>query len=204
MGLSADPAASVETLYRTASRRILATLIRLLGDFELAEDALHDAFQAALEQWPIQGAPQNPQAWLISTGRVKAIDRLRQRPRTQVPLDTLVESPDEAAQELLDRPDTVLADDHRRLIFTCCRPDLPREARTALTLREVCGLTTEEIARAFLVSPPAIALRIVRAKARIREAHLPCEVPPPVWRRSFRWSISFSMKVTRQPGEARW
>ncbi|MBI1397163.1 MAG: RNA polymerase subunit sigma-24 [Betaproteobacteria bacterium] len=166
----------IEDVYRRESRRVLATLIRLLGDFDLAEEALHDAFRAALEQWPRDGLPANPSSWLVSTGRFKAIDGLRRRARFHSLEDhgEQVEAiPDEGSGE----DHACVEDDRLRLVFTCCHPALAPEARIALTLREVCGLTTEEIARAFLVATPALAQRIVRAKAKIREARIPYEVP---------------------------
>ena len=169
----------LEAVYRDESRRILATLIRLLGDFDLAEDALHDAFKAALEQWPRDGVPAQPRAWLVSAGRFKAIDRLRRRARFDTPLDALPDQPAPAGRDIHDQLDESVEDDRLRLIFTCCHPALAPEARVALTLREVCGLTTEEIARAFLTSPPTLAQRIVRAKAKIRAARIPYRVPAP-------------------------
>ena len=166
----------IDALYRSESRRVLATLIRLLGDFDIAEEALHDAFMAAVEQWPVEGVPANPRAWLVSTGRFKAIDRIRRRARFDTSLDDVVEQ-----LEAIPAPDAGdnegVEDDRLRLMFTCCHPALAADAQVALTLREVCGLTTEEIARAHLVTPPAIAQRIVRAKAKIRLARIPYEVP---------------------------
>jgi RNA polymerase sigma-70 factor, ECF subfamily len=172
-------AKQIDFLYRTESRRIFASLVRLLGDFDLAEDALQDAFRVAIERWPTQGVPDNPRAWLISAGRFKAIDGLRRHARSESPLDELAErqTSDPLVRNAMELGDGDIEDDRLRLIFTCCHPALPQDARVALTLREVCGLTTEAIAHAYLTTPTTLAQRIVRAKARIREAHVPYEVP---------------------------
>ena len=170
-------AETVDALYQSESRRILATLIRLLGDFDLAEDALHDAFRSAMEQWPRDGVPANPRAWLVSTGRFKAIDALRRRAKFETPLEELAERLDRDTSDPIGQDDDDIEDDRLRLIFTCCHPALPPDARAALTLREVCGLTTEAIAHAFLTAPATLAQRIVRAKAKIHDAHIPYEVP---------------------------
>src|SRR4051794_20216423 len=169
--------AAVDAVYRGDSRRVLATLIRLLGDFDLAEEAMHDAFSAALERWPRDGVPGNPRAWLVSAGRFKAIDAIRRRARFDASLGAIAEQLEASAADPADWDDDRLEDDRLRLIFTCCHPALPPDAQIALTLREVCGLTTEEIARAFLTAPSTIAQRIVRAKTKIRVAKIPYQVP---------------------------
>jgi RNA polymerase sigma-70 factor (ECF subfamily) len=168
---------AVDAVYRSDSRRVLATLIRLLGDFDLAEEALHDAFTAAVEQWPRDGMPANPRAWLVSAGRFKAIDAMRRRARFDASLVELAEQLDSDTSDLAEGNDEGVDDDRLRLIFTCCHPALPPDAQVAMALREVCGLTTEEIARAFLTAPPTVAQRIVRAKAKIRDARIPYRVP---------------------------
>lgn len=169
----------IDNIYRSESRRVFATLIRLLGDIDLAEDALHEAFRVAMEQWPNDGVPANPRTWLVSTGRFKAIDALRRRNRHDA---STVQFAEQLAQQTVGVEaygDEEIKDDQLRLIFICCHPRLTANARVALTLREVCGLTTEAIASAFLVGPATLAQRIVRAKTLIRDAHLPYEVPGP-------------------------
>ena len=168
----------VDAVYRAESRRVFATLVRLLGDFDLAEEALHDAFTSAMEQWPRDGVPANPRAWLVTAGRFKGIDAMRRRARFDASLAELAERVDsESGGNWADQDPDEIQDDRLRLIFTCCHPALPPEARAALTLREGCGLTTEEIARAFLTTPPTVAQRIVRAKAKIKSTRIPYQVP---------------------------
>ena len=177
MGLEKTIHELVAELYRSESRRVLATLIRLLGDFDLAEEALQEAFRAALEQWPREGLPRNPRAWLVSTGRFKGIDVVRRRGRHDALLAVVAQESRDGYQDPEGLDQETLQDDQLRLIFTCCHPALPQDGRIALALREVCGLTTEEIARAFLVTTATMTRRIARAKERIRKEHIPYEVP---------------------------
>ncbi len=170
---------TVDGIFRSESRRIFATLIRLLGDFDLAEEALQDAFASALLQWPRDGMPLNPRSWLVSAGRFKAIDAIRRRTRFDASLAEIAEKLDNDARAAAEIDDECVEDDRLRLVFTCCHPALAPEARVALTLREVCGLTTEEIARAFLTAPATVAQRIVRAKKKIRDACIPYQSPSP-------------------------
>lgn len=173
----ADIRVELDAVYRAEGGRVLATLIRLLGDFDLAEDAMQDAFNAALKRWPVEGVPANPRAWLISAGRFKAIDAMRRRARFDASQQEIAATLHAGERAGVDVSDGELPDDRLKLIFTCCHPAIAADARAALTLREVCGLTTEEIARAFLTSAPTIAQRIVRAKAKIREERIPYQVP---------------------------
>jgi RNA polymerase sigma-70 factor (ECF subfamily) len=167
----------IDDVYRSESRHVLATLIRLLGDFEAAEEAVHDAFAVAVEQWARNGVPANPRAWLVSTGRFKAIDGMRRRARFDASLTELAKKLESTSSEAEEWDEESVEDDRLRLIFTCCHPALSPEAQVAMTLREVCSLTTEEIARAFLTKPTTVAQRIVRAKAKIRDARIPYVVP---------------------------
>lgn len=168
---------TIDAIYRQESRRVFATLVRLLGDLDLAEEAMHDAFAVAVKQWPAEGIPKNPRAWLVSTGRFRAIDGIRRNARFRDRLEVLAEQQESLARERTEREDLDVEDDRLRLIFTCCHPALSPEVQVALTLREVCGLTTEQVASAFLVSTTTMAQRIVRGKAKIRAAGIPYRIP---------------------------